>query len=35
MSEYFCVYIYYIYSNIDIFNKSCHFKVLSPNKTDI
>ena len=42
MSEYFMcnkfitIYnIYIIYSNIDMFNKYCHFKVLSPNKTDI
>ncbi len=41
MSEYFVcnkfiiIYnIYIIYNNIDIFNKSCRFKDLSPNKTD-
>ena len=45
MSEYFMcnnfitiyiIYIIYIiYNSIDIFNKYCHFRVLSPNKTDI
>ncbi len=38
MSEYFVcnkfIIIYSIYNNIDIFNKSCRFKDLSPNKTD-